>query len=77
MRRGRDFYLYEDEDRAVELQIDMLSGEPQRVIYPSTMLAIQKPGVAPEPLGRSEQRALAERIAAHLKKQGYSVEIQD
>jgi hypothetical protein len=36
-RLGRDEYKYIEGDRALILQIDMLSGTPQRVIYSRTI----------------------------------------
>ena len=76
-RKGRDFYVYQEGGRTIELQIDTLSGHPQRVIYASTMVSTRNSTDSSCSLDLAEQRKIAERIADHLKAEGYSVEVED
>ena len=77
IRLGRDFYRYEEGDRWITLQIDMQSGDPQRVIYKSTMLGVAPTTARGSVLTPAEQDRVATRIASHLRSQGLSVEIED
>jgi hypothetical protein len=53
----------------------MLSRHPKRLVYPFTMVATRDPSNLSAPLDVAEQRRIAERIAEHLRAEGFSVEI--
>jgi hypothetical protein len=74
MRLGRDEYKYCDGDRELVLQIEMLTGKSERLLYSSTIKKWSPPHEN-EPLGSTERREIAEWISRCLEKAGYTVEI--
>jgi hypothetical protein len=74
---GRDFYRFEHEGRTVELQIDMLSGNPSRLIYKSSMTAYHDPKTSPPVLDDGERQRIAELIASYFNRRGKTVEIAE
>lgn len=77
VRRGRDFYRYEEDGLVVELQIDMLDGNPSRVIYKSTMLGRTAGGDGAGSAASFDRDELAQKIGRFLQSRGFSVEIED
>jgi hypothetical protein len=76
VRMGRDFYRYEEGGRSITMQIDMLSGKPDLVIYMASMTGLHSPEVVVNVLDNAEQRRIAEKIAAYFRARGHSVEIE-
>jgi hypothetical protein len=74
VRLGRDEYKYCDGDHALVLQIEMLKGDPERLLYSSTIKQWLPPHEN-EPIGSTQRREIAERISQCLEKAGYTVEI--
>jgi Immunity protein 74 len=74
VRLGRDEYKYCDGDHALVLQIEMLTGKPERLLYSSTIKQWLPPHEN-EPIGSMQRREIAERISRCLEKAGYTVEI--
>jgi predicted transglutaminase-like protease len=75
VRLGRDEYKYCEGDHALILQVEMLNGKPNRLIYSSTIKKWLPPH-EDEAIEATRQREIAERIAALFEENGYSVEIQ-
>ena len=73
-RLGRDEYKYRDGNRALVLQIEMLTGKPERLLYSSTIKQWLPPHEN-EPIDPAQRREIAERISRCLGKAGYTVEI--
>jgi immunity protein 74 of polymorphic toxin system len=71
---GRDEYKYCDGDHALVLQIDMLMGKPDRLLYSSTIKRWLPPHEN-EAIDSTQRREIAERIGRCLEKAGYTVEI--
>jgi Immunity protein 74 len=74
VRLGRDEYKYCDGDHALVLQIEMLTGEPERILYSSTIKQWLPPHEN-ESIDSTQRREIAERISRCLEKAGYTVEI--
>jgi hypothetical protein len=74
VRIGRDEYKYSDGDHALVLQIDMLTEEPNRLLYSSTIKRWLPPHEN-EAIEAAQRREIAEKIGRGLEKAGYTVEI--
>jgi hypothetical protein len=74
VRLGRDEYKYSEGDHALVLQIEMLTGTPERLLYSSTIKHWLPPHEN-EPISSMRRREIAERISRCLEKAGYTVEI--
>jgi hypothetical protein len=74
LRLGRDEYKYCDGNRALILQIEMLTGKPDRLLYSSTIKQWLPPHES-EPIDSKQRFEIAERIRRGLVKAGYTVEI--
>jgi hypothetical protein len=74
LRLGRDEYKYCDGDRALVLQIEILTGKPERFLYSSTINQWLPPHDN-EPIGPTQRREIAERISRCLETAGYTIEI--
>ncbi len=77
VRRGRDFYRYEEDGLVVDLQIDMVDGNPSRVIYKSTMLGRSAGTEGASSAQSFDRDELAQKIGRFLQSKGFSVEIED
>jgi hypothetical protein len=75
VRLGRDEYKYCDGDHALVLQIEMLTGKPDHLLYSSTIKRWLPPHEN-EAIGSTQRREIAERISRCLAKAGYTVEIE-
>lgn len=77
VRRGRDFYRYEEDGLIVDVQIDMLDGTPSRVIYKSTMVGRSSGSESAGTAQSLDRGELAQKISRFLQSKGFSVEIKD
>jgi hypothetical protein len=75
IRVGRDEYKYLEEERAVVVFIEMLSGAPNRLIHLSSIDQWIPPH-KDQPITEEERQRIAKKIAKFLADQGYSVQIQ-
>jgi hypothetical protein len=74
VRLGRDEYKYCDGDHALVLQIEMLTGKPDRLLCSSTIKQWLPPHEN-EAIDPTQRREIAEWIGRSLEKAGYTVEI--
>jgi hypothetical protein len=74
IRLGRDEYKYCDGDHALVLQIEMLTGKPDRLLYSSTIKHWLPPHEN-EPIDSAQRREIAQCISHCLEKAGYTIEI--
>jgi hypothetical protein len=74
VRLGRDEYKYCEGDHALILQIEMLTGKPDLLLYSSTIKSWLPP-YEHEAIDPQRRREIAERIANYLEKSGRTVEI--
>jgi hypothetical protein len=74
VRLGRDEYKYCDGDHELILQIEMLTGKPNRLLYSSTIKQWLPPHES-EPIDSMQRREIAERISGCLETAGYTVQI--
>ena len=75
VRESRDGYKYCDGQRCLHLQIDMLSGKPDRLLYSSTIRQWLPPYEKEEILD-AERRQIAETIKTFIERHGHTVTIQ-
>lgn len=75
VRLGRDEYKYCEGDHALIVQVDMLNGTPNRLIYTSTIKQWLPPYEG-EAIQATQRGEIAERIGALFEENGYSVTIQ-
>src|ERR1044071_10068759 len=73
-RLGRDEYKYRDGDHELTLQIEMLTGKPELLLYSSTIKQWLPPHEN-ESIDAVQRREIAEQIRRCLGKAGYTVEI--
>ncbi|MEW5978115.1 MAG: Imm74 family immunity protein [Acidobacteriota bacterium] len=73
---GRDEYQYIEGKRRLRLQIELLKGDPSRVLYSSTIRRWLPPH-QDEPLTEADRKRIALKIADFMRKQGISVVIDD
>jgi hypothetical protein len=71
-RLGRDEYKYCDGDHALVVQVEMLTGKSERVLYSSTIKQWLPPHEN-EPLDSTQRREIADRIWRCLENSGYTV----
>ena len=74
-RLGRDEYKYCDGGRCVVLQIEMLIGKPDRLLYSSTIKK-WRPPFETEKIDATERSEIANQIAKFLNDNGHNVEVQ-
>lgn len=74
-RLGRDEYKYHEGDRALILQIEMLHGNPCRLIYLSTICRWLPPHDHEE-ISETDRANIAEVIRLFLESQGQSTVIR-
>jgi len=74
VRLGRDEYKYCEGNHALVLQIEMLTGKPERLLYSSTIKQWLPPHEN-DPIDSIQRREIAERISRCLEKAGLTVEI--
>ena len=72
---GRDEYKYIEGERSLILQIDMLRGKPNRLLYSSTIKRWLPP-YQDEAISEQDRQRIATKIANFLTSQGYSVKVQ-
>jgi Immunity protein 74 len=75
IRLSRDEYRYCDGERCLRLQIDMLKGQPDRLIYSSTIKQWLPPHDSLE-IPDSERRQIAETIRRFLERCGHAPEVR-
>ena len=75
VRLGRDEYKYLEGERSLVLQIDMLIGEPRRVIYSSTIKRWLPPHDNEEVTVEDKHR-IAAKIAEFFVRRGISALIK-
>jgi hypothetical protein len=75
IRLGRDEYRYIEGDRSLILQIDMLKGIPNRLIYSSTIEHWMPPHQN-KAISEEDRRRIATKIAGFLTNQGFSVKVE-
>jgi hypothetical protein len=75
MRLDRDGYKYVEGERSLVLQIDMLKGVPNRLLYSSTIKRWLPPH-QDERVNEEDRQRIANKIANFLVSQGYSVKIE-
>ncbi len=74
-RLGRDEYKYCDGDHCLLLQIDLLKGQPNRVVYSSTIETWLPPHDS-EPIESGQRKEIADRIGRFLEENGDVVEVR-
>jgi hypothetical protein len=74
-RLGRDEYKYIEGDHALTVQIEMLSGSPKRIIYPSTIKRWMAPYEG-ELITEAKRKEIVSKICKHFENNGitYTVE---
>jgi hypothetical protein len=72
---GRDEYKYIEGERSLILQIDLLRGVPNRLLYSSTIERWLPPH-QDETISEEDRKRIAAKIANFLTGQGYSVKVQ-
>jgi hypothetical protein len=75
IKLGRDEYRYIEEGHSRILQIDMLKGVPNRLIYSSTIERWLPPH-QDEAISEENRRRIATNIAGFLTSQGFSVKVE-
>ena len=75
LRLDRDGYKYVEGERSLVLQIDMLRGVPNRLLYSSTIKRWLPPH-QDEMITEEDRKRIAAKIANFLTSQGYSVKVQ-
>jgi hypothetical protein len=75
MRLDRDGYKYIEGERSLVLQIDMLRGVPNRLLYSSTIKRWLPPH-QDERISEEDRQRIATKIANFLVSQGYSVKVE-
>jgi len=71
---GRDEFRYCEDDRFLDVQIELLSGKPRRLLYPSTITSWLPPHEN-EPISESKRREIARTICEFLNATGETTEI--
>jgi len=74
----REAWSFEEKGRTAVVQVERLSGVPNRVIYASAIegWTTGEEVVPPlHPISEAEKTRIGQTLAAHLEKHGYSVEI--
>jgi hypothetical protein len=71
---GRDEFRYFEGDRSLDLQIDLLKGKPDRLLYPETIVQWRPPHQN-EPIDAEKRAEIARTIAQFLNDTGESTEI--
>ena len=72
---GRDEYKYIEGERSLVLQIEMLRGVPNRLLYSSTIKRWLPPH-QDERISEEDRQRIATKIANFLVSQGYSVKVE-
>jgi len=67
VRLGRDESKYCDGDHALVLQIEVLTGKPERLLYSSTIKQWLPP-YENEPIDSTQRREIAERISRRASR---------
>jgi Immunity protein 74 len=75
IRLGRDEYRYIEGEHSLILQIDMLKGVPNRLIYSSTIERWLPPH-RDEAISEEDRQRIATKIAGFLTSQGFSVKVE-
>jgi hypothetical protein len=70
-RLGRDEYKYVEGDHALKLQVEMLSGDPRRVIYSRT-IKNWLPPFENEGITEQKRREILERVCKYFDANGIS-----
>ena len=74
-RVGRDEYRYVEGDHVLTLQIEMLSGEPRRVIYSRTIKKWLPPHDN-EVISDEKRKQIVEKISQHFEMNRVSYVVQ-
>jgi hypothetical protein len=74
-RVGRDEYRYVEGDHVLTLQIEMLSGEPRRVIYSRTIKKWLPPHDN-EVISDEKRKQIVEKISQYFEMNGVSYVVQ-
>jgi hypothetical protein len=74
-RVGRDEYRYVEGDHVLTLQIEMLSGEPRRVIYSRTIKKWLPPHDN-EVISDEKRKQIVEKISRHFEMNRVSYVVQ-
>lgn len=74
-RLGRDEYKYIEGDHALTLQIEMLSGNPKRLIYSRT-IKIWLPPFDNEPITEEKRKKILEKICKYFEINNISYIVQ-
>ncbi len=74
VRLGRDEYKYCEGDHALVLQIEMLTGKPDLLLYSSTIKRWLPPHEH-EAIDSTRRREIAQWVARCLEESGHAVEI--
>lgn len=75
-RLGRDEYQYCENKRCVKLQIEMLTGPINRLIYAST-IKMWEPPHEMEPISLQEKMRIAEIVKRHFEAGGIKTVIEE
>ena|SRR5262245_896417 len=74
-RLGRDEYKYIEGDRALTVQIEMLTGSPKRVIYTSTIRKWMPPN-DDEAISEEKRREIVARICKYFETNNISYTVK-
>jgi len=74
-RLGRDEYKYVEDDHALKVQVEMLSGNPRRVIYSRT-IKNWLPPYENERITEQKRREILERVCKYFDANGISYTVE-
>lgn len=75
-RLGRDEYEYEESGKRTTVQVEMLSGEPSRIIYASTIKSWLPPHNL-EPMSPADRNRIAVSIKRHFESRGVTAALKE